>query len=106
MADIEALGRKALAVQADVVQPESAKTLIDAAIAELGRIDILVNNAGITRDDLIMRMKPEDWNDVIATNLSGAFWTIKAATRPMMKARGGRPEEDRDRQQHSDDARW
>ena len=88
--DIEALGRKALAVQANVVEPESAKVLIDAAIAELGRIDILVNNAGITRDDLIMRMKPEDWNDVIDTNLSGAFWTIKAATRPMMKARGGR----------------
>jgi 3-oxoacyl-[acyl-carrier protein] reductase len=90
VADLEALGRKALAVQADVVQPESAKALIDAAIAEMGKIDILVNNAGITRDDLIMRMKPEDWNDVIDTNLSGAFWTIKAATRPMMKARGGR----------------
>ena len=88
--DVEALGRKALAVQADVVQPESAKALIDAAIGELGKIDILVNNAGITRDDLIMRMKPEDWTDVIATNLSGAFWTIKAATRPMMKARSGR----------------
>lgn len=90
VADIEALGRKALAVQADVVQPESAKELIDASIAELGAIDILVNNAGITRDDLIMRMKPEDWTDVIATNLSGAFWTIKAVTRPMMKARNGR----------------
>ncbi len=90
VADIEALGRTALAVQADVVQQESAKELIDAAIGELGKIDILVNNAGITRDDLIMRMKPEDWNDVIDTNLSGTFWTIKAATRPMMKARGGR----------------
>jgi 3-oxoacyl-[acyl-carrier protein] reductase len=90
VADIEALGRKALAVQADVVQPESAKELIDAGLAELGKIDILVNNAGITRDDLIMRMKPEDWTDVIATNLSGAFWTIKAVTRPMMKARSGR----------------
>jgi 3-oxoacyl-[acyl-carrier protein] reductase len=90
VADIEAFGRTALAVQADVVQPESAKELIDAAIGELGKIDILVNNAGITRDDLIMRMKPEDWTDVIATNLSGAFWTIKAATRPMMKARSGR----------------
>ncbi len=90
VADIEALGRKALAVQADVVQPESAKALVDAALSELGKIDILVNNAGITRDDLIMRMKPEDWNDVIDTNLSGTFWTIKAATRPMMKARGGR----------------
>jgi 3-oxoacyl-[acyl-carrier protein] reductase len=69
---------------------EAAKALIDAALAHLERVDILVNNAGITRDDLIMRMKPEDWNDVIATNLSGTFWTIKAATRPMMKARRGR----------------
>ena len=90
VSDIEALGRKALSVQADVVEPESAKALIDAAIADLGKVDILVNNAGITRDDLIMRLKPEDWTDVIATNLSGAFWTTKAVTRPMMKARGGR----------------
>ncbi len=90
VADVEARGRRALALKADVVQPESAKALIDAAIGKLGKIDILVNNAGITRDDLIMRMKPEDWTDVIATNLSGAFWTIKAATRPMMKARNGR----------------
>ena len=90
VSDIEVFGRTALAVQADVVQPESAKALIDAAIAEFGKVDILVNNAGITRDDLIMRMKPEDWTDVIATNLSGAFWTIKAVTRPMMKARRGR----------------
>ena len=89
-ADIEALGRVAIAVQADVVKPETAKELIDTALDRLGAIDILVNNAGITRDDLIMRMKPEDWNDVIDTNLSGAFWTIKAATRSMMKARGGR----------------
>jgi 3-oxoacyl-[acyl-carrier protein] reductase len=88
--DIEAFGRVALAVQADVVKQESAKELIDAAIGEMGKVDILVNNAGITRDDLIMRMKPEDWTDVIATNLSGAFWTIKAVTRPMMKARSGR----------------
>jgi 3-oxoacyl-[acyl-carrier protein] reductase len=88
--EIEALSRKALSVQADVTAPESAKELIDAALGEFGKIDILVNNAGITRDDLIMRMKPEDWTDVIDTNLSGAFWTIKAATRPMMKARRGR----------------
>jgi len=88
--EIQALGRKALSVQADVTAPESAKELIDAALGKFGKIDILVNNAGITRDDLIMRMKPEDWTDVIDTNLSGAFWTIKAATRPMMKARGGR----------------
>lgn len=89
-AEIEALRRRAVAVQADVAEPGSAKELIDTAIAELGKVDILVCNAGITRDDLIMRMKPEDWTDVIDTNLSGAFWTIKAATRPMMKARAGR----------------
>jgi 3-oxoacyl-[acyl-carrier protein] reductase len=69
---------------------DAAKRLIDTALERLGRIDILVNNAGITRDELIMRMKPEDWTDVIETNLSGTFWTIKAATRPMMKARTGR----------------
>jgi 3-oxoacyl-[acyl-carrier protein] reductase len=87
---IGAEGRVGLAVQADVVEQDAAKALIEAALARFGHIDILVNNAGITRDDLIMRMKPEDWTDVIATNLSGAFWTIKAATRPMMKARAGR----------------
>jgi 3-oxoacyl-[acyl-carrier protein] reductase len=90
VAEMTAMGRRALAVQADVSEMDAAKGLIDAALAHLERIDILVNNAGITRDDLIMRMKPEDWNDVIATNLSGTFWTIKAATRPMMKARRGR----------------
>jgi 3-oxoacyl-[acyl-carrier protein] reductase len=90
VADIEALGRKSFAVQADSADPDSAKELISTALAQLGHIDILVNNAGITRDDLIMRMKPEDWNDVIATNLSGTFWAIKATTRPMMKARRGR----------------
>jgi 3-oxoacyl-[acyl-carrier protein] reductase len=90
VAQMEALGRKAYAVQADSADPESAKELVAAALGQLGKIDILVNNAGITRDDLIMRMKPEDWNDVIDTNLSGTFWTIKAATRPMMKARSGR----------------
>jgi 3-oxoacyl-[acyl-carrier protein] reductase len=88
--DMSALGRRAFAVQADVSEMDAAKSLIDAALARLERVDILVNNAGITRDDLIMRMKPEDWNDVIDTNLSGTFWTIKAATRPMMKARHGR----------------
>ncbi|MFO7531967.1 MAG: 3-oxoacyl-[acyl-carrier-protein] reductase [Candidatus Limnocylindrales bacterium] len=85
-----AMGRRAFAVQADVSEMDAAKALIEAALARLERVDILVNNAGITRDDLIMRMKPEDWNDVIDTNLSGTFWTIKAATRPMMKARHGR----------------
>ena len=55
-----------------------------------GKIDILVNNAGITRDDLIMRMSLEDWRDVLETNLFGAFYALKAVTRPMLKASGGR----------------
>jgi 3-oxoacyl-[acyl-carrier protein] reductase len=90
VSEMRALGGQSFAIQADSSEPESAKRLIDAALEKLGSIDILVNNAGITRDDLIMRMKPEDWNDVIATNLSGTFWAIKAVTRPMMKARSGR----------------
>jgi 3-oxoacyl-[acyl-carrier protein] reductase len=89
-AAIAASGRQALAVQADVRIPESAEQLIKAALERFGRIDILVNNAGITRDDLIMRMSIEAWRDVLETNLFGAFYTIKAATRPMLKARGGR----------------
>ncbi|HUP82689.1 MAG TPA: 3-oxoacyl-[acyl-carrier-protein] reductase [Candidatus Limnocylindria bacterium] len=88
--EIEALGRRCLAVQADVTQPEAAEALVKAAVEAFGKIDILVNNAGITRDDLIMRMKPEDWRDVLETNLFGAFWTLKAVTRPMLRAKGGR----------------
>jgi len=89
-AAIRALGRRALPVQADVTDPAAAEALIKAATAELGRIDILVNNAGITRDDLIMRMSTLAWREVLETNLFGAFYTLKAATRPMLKARGGR----------------
>jgi 3-oxoacyl-[acyl-carrier protein] reductase len=84
------LGRDARAVQADAADQEAANRLVESALEAFGRVDILVNNAGITRDDLIMRMKPEDWSDVIATNLSGAFYATKAVTRPMLKARSGR----------------
>ena len=84
VAAIEALGRTGAAVQSDVAEMDAAKALIVAALETLGRCVILVNNAGITRDDLILRMKPEAWSDVIDTNLSGTFCTIKAATRPMM----------------------
>jgi 3-oxoacyl-[acyl-carrier protein] reductase len=87
---IEAAGRKALPVQADVTDPAAAESLIKAALEAFGKVDILVNNAGITRDDLIMRMSLDDWRDVLETNLFGAFYTIKAATRPMLKARRGR----------------
>jgi 3-oxoacyl-[acyl-carrier protein] reductase len=89
-AGIEGLGRKALAVQADVSDPESADALIKAALEAFGKVDILVNNAGITRDDLIMRMSVEAWRSVLETNLFGAFYAIKAVTRPMLKAKGGR----------------
>ena len=89
-AAIEAFGRRAVVVQGDVKDPETADGLIKAALEAFGKVDILVNNAGITRDDLIMRMSIEVWRDVLETNLFGAFYTIKAATRPMLKARSGR----------------
>jgi 3-oxoacyl-[acyl-carrier protein] reductase len=90
LAAVEALGRKGLAVQADVTDPEAAETLVKAALDAFGKVDILVNNAGITRDDLIMRMSPEKWREVLETNLFGAFYTLKAVTRPMLRAKGGR----------------
>jgi 3-oxoacyl-[acyl-carrier protein] reductase len=89
-AAIRELGRRAVPVQADVTQPEAAELLVKTAIAELGKVDILVNNAGITRDDLIMRMSIDAWKEVLETNLFGAFYAIKAVTRPMLRARGGR----------------
>jgi 3-oxoacyl-[acyl-carrier protein] reductase len=87
---IEALGRRALAIQADARAPETADGVVKAVLEAFGRLDILVNNAGVTRDDLIMRMTEEAWREVIETNLSGAFWMTKAVTRPMLKARAGR----------------
>ncbi len=88
--EIEELGKRALSVQADVTRPEAAEELIKAALEALGKVDILVNNAGITRDDLIMRMSPDAWRDVLETNLFGAFYTLKAVTRPMLRAKAGR----------------
>ena len=89
-AEIEALGRRCASVKADVTQPEAAEGLIKVALEAFGKVDILVNNAGITRDDLIMRMSPEALRDVLETNLFGAFWTLKAVTRPMLRAKAGR----------------
>ena len=88
--EIQAMKRRALAVQGDVADVDSAENVVKAALDAFGKIDILVNNAGITRDDLIMRMSPEAWREVLETNLFGAFWMTKAVTRPMLKARGGR----------------
>jgi len=88
--EITAAGGKAVAIQADVKQTEQAKQLIDAALEEFGQLDILVNNVGITRDTLLMRMKEDDWDIVIETNLKGTYNCTKAAQRPMIRQRYGR----------------
>lgn len=88
--EIEGLGRRAIAIKADVGSAAEAEQMVSQAIEAFGRIDILVNNAGITRDNLIMRMKEEEFDQVINTNLKGVFNCIKAVTRPMMKQRSGR----------------
>ncbi len=86
---VKAKGRQALAVQGDVSSSESAQHLVDEAVNRFGRLDVLVNNAGVTRDTLMIRMKDEDWDKVIETNLSGAFYTTRAAAKVMMKQRSG-----------------
>ena len=86
----EALGAKVLAVRCDVADSAQVKALMDEALKVFGRIDILVNNAGITRDGLLMMMKETDFDDVINTNLKGAFLCMKAVARTMMKQRYGR----------------
>jgi len=88
--EIEVLGKKALALKADVSNSEAVEKLVEQAIESFGKIDILVNNAGITRDNLLLRMKEEDWDAVLKVNLKSAFLLIKAASRHMMKQRWGR----------------
>jgi 3-oxoacyl-[acyl-carrier protein] reductase len=90
IAAVTALGRRAIAFQGDAVDPATADGLVKAALEAFGKVDILVNNAGITRDDLIMRMSVDAWREVLETNLFGAFYAIKAVTRPMLKAKSGR----------------
>jgi len=87
---IKEMGRDAIAVRANVSSTEDVNEMFKAALEHFGAIDILVNNAGITRDNLLMRMKEDEWDDVIATNLKGVFNCVKAATRPMMKQRSGK----------------
>ena len=88
--EIKAMGRKSLVFRADVSSADESAAMVTAAMEYFGRLDILVNNAGITRDNLILRIREEDWDQVMAVNLKGAFNCIKAAVRPMMKARWGR----------------
>jgi 3-oxoacyl-[acyl-carrier protein] reductase len=90
VADIGAAGHAAEAVPLEVTDAASIVAMIAGVLARLGRIDILVNNAGITRDQLMLRMKREDWDEVIATNLTPAFVLVQAALKPMIKQRSGR----------------
>lgn len=90
VAKIKELGREAIMVKANVSSVDDVNDMFKTALDTFGQIDILVNNAGITRDNLMMRMKEDEWDDVIDTNLKGVFNCIKAATRPMMKQRSGR----------------
>lgn len=88
--ELKALGVEAMKIQADVADEQAVKTMMKEVTKTLGSIDILVNNAGITRDNLLMRMKVEEFDDVIETNLKGAFLCTKTVTRQMMKQRSGR----------------
>jgi len=87
--DIEAKGRKALALKANVAASADVTAMVDQVVEKFSRIDILVNNAGITRDGLIVRMKDEDWDLVLSINLKGAFLCTKAALKYMTKQRTG-----------------
>ncbi len=89
-AEIEKLGRKAMAIPGNVAKFEDCQNMINAAAEAFGHIDILVNNAGITRDNLIMRMTEEEWDSVIAVNLKSVFNCSKAISRLMMKQRSGK----------------
>lgn len=88
--ECEAFGVETLLVQGDVSQTEQVKHLVDSAQSQFQTIDILVNNAGITRDGLLMRMSDEDYDQVMDTNLKGAFLCTRQVTRAMMKQRWGR----------------
>ncbi len=88
--DILAAGGKAKAYQVDVSDPAAVAKACEQILAEHGAVEILVNNAGITRDKLVMAMSEQDWNDVLSTNLSSAFYWVKGLVRPMTKKRWGR----------------
>ena len=87
---VEALGRKALKIKADVGNAYEVQAMVDEAHAAFGHIDVLVNNAGITRDGLLIRMKDSDWDDVLNINLKGVYLVSKAVAKLMVKQRSGR----------------
>jgi 3-oxoacyl-[acyl-carrier protein] reductase len=87
---IRQAGGKADAVTVDVTDPASIETMVNAVLGRHGRVDVLVNNAGIARDQLMLRMKREDWDAVLDTNLTSAFSCVQAVLKPMIKQRAGR----------------
>lgn len=90
VAEIERIGSRALAVQGDVSLPADVEQTVRRTLDAFQRVDILVNNAGITRDQLILRMRDEDWDAVLNTNLRGAFLCTRAVLRGMIRQRSGR----------------
>lgn len=90
VAEICEAGGKAIAIQADVSKLEQVDALVNGTLEKFGRVDILVNNAGITRDALLLRMKPEDWQAVIDLNLTGVFLCTRAVSKVMLKQKSGR----------------
>ncbi len=87
---VKAEGGKGMMIQGDVAQKDDCNKMVKETVDNLGRIDILINNAGITRDNILARMKPEEWEEVIQTNLNGVFNCCQAVIRPFLKQKSGR----------------
>lgn len=90
VSEIKSFGVESFAFQANVSEQDEVKAMIKETTSQFGTIDVLVNNAGITRDNLLMRMKQDEWDNVINTNLKGVFNCVQAVTRPMLKQKSGR----------------
>ncbi len=88
--EIERRGGRAITIQADLTSPEAAQRLIATAKEQFGTLSVLVNNAGLTKDTLVLRMRDEDWDSVLAANLTATFYCTKAALREMLRQRAGR----------------
>lgn len=89
-AELEKMGVKVVIAKGDISKYEDCEAIVKAAVDGLGQVDIVINNAGITKDTLLLRMKPEDFQSVINTNLNGAFYMIKAASKHLLRSKHGR----------------